>query len=79
MVLGVVFCAFVMSSCSSMQSSVSAVRPAGYENEKTGWLQKNLPSLETISNIIPPPNDARLKWDETLKKQKDGNRAEQGY
>jgi len=62
-----------------MQPSVSAVRPAGYENEKTGWFQKNLPSFETLSNLIPPPNDARMKWDERQKKQRDGYRAEDGF
>jgi hypothetical protein len=62
-----------------MQTAGSIVKPAGYETEKTGWLQKNLPSLEKLSNLIPPPTDARMKWDETQKRQKDGYRAEESF
>jgi hypothetical protein len=57
----------------------SAVRPAGYESEKTGWVQRNLPSLETLSNMIPPPTEARTKWDESQKKQRDGAHTEEGF
>jgi hypothetical protein len=77
--LTVILYAFLVSSCSSIQTAGSIVKPAGYENEKTGWLQKNLPSLEKLSNLIPPPTDARMKWDETQKRQKDGYRAEEGF
>lgn len=73
----VTFHGLVLSSCSSMQTS--AIRPAGYETEKTGWIQKNLPSLETLSNMIPPPTEARNKWDEIQKRQRDGARNEEGF
>jgi hypothetical protein len=77
-VFGVVLSMFLVSSCSSTLSSVSAVK-AGYENEKDGWISRNIPSLEKLSNMIPPPTEARMKWDETQKKQKEGNRTEDGY
>lgn len=77
-VLGVVLSMFGVCSCSSTLSSVSAVK-AGYENEKSGWISRNIPSLEKLSNMIPPPTEARTKWDETQKKQREGNRTEDGY
>ncbi|MGC8605792.1 MAG: hypothetical protein ACP5VS_19175 [Desulfomonilaceae bacterium] len=77
--LGIAFLSLLFSSCSSMQTPASAVRPAGYENEKPGWIKRNLSSLETLSSMIPPPTEARTKWDETLKKHRDGNNSEAGF
>ncbi|MCL5122926.1 MAG: hypothetical protein M1511_00215 [Deltaproteobacteria bacterium] len=76
-IFGVAFYVALLSSCSSVQTS--ALRPAGYENEKTGWIQRNLPSLEKLSNMIPPPTDARNKWDEMQNKQRGNNQPEERF
>ena len=75
-VLGVAVHVFFLASCSSVQTS--ALRPAGYEDEKAGWIQRNLPSIEKLSNMLPPPTDDRTKWDEIQNKQKVGAKPEQG-
>lgn len=58
------------SACSSLRSG-NAVK-ASFETEETeGWLARKVPGIKTLSNIIPPPNENRLKWDQRLRRQSD--------
>lgn len=43
---------------------------ASYEREaEDGWILKYIPGLKALSNIVPPPSDARKEWDERQKRQ----------
>jgi len=45
---------------------------AAYETEKAdGWISKYIPGLKTLSDLIPPPSDARKEWDARQKKRSD--------
>jgi hypothetical protein len=62
------------SSCSTLRSG-SPVK-AGYDAEKPvfdteegGWAYRNIPGVKALSNFVPPPTEARTKWDEWQKKR----------
>jgi len=61
----------LLSSCTSLGSKLRLGSPikAGYEGEAPGWASRNLPGVKTLSNLIPPPTDARMQWDEWQKKR----------
>lgn len=50
------------SSCSTLTAS-SAVK-ASFDSEEDSWLAKKIPAVKSLSNMIPPPSEARLKWDQ---------------
>lgn len=65
-----------LTSCSSLR--VGAPVKAGYEVEQPSWPLRYIPGLKAISDFVPPPNEARRKWDEAQKKRENvwdtGNR-----
>lgn len=65
----------VGASCSTLTTG-SAVK-AGFESEEESWLSRKIPGVKALSNMIPPPTDARLKWDQYNKdKQKDPSKVD---
>jgi hypothetical protein len=66
--------ALFASSCSTLRSG-NPVK-AGYAPEKPafdveegGWAYRNIPGVKALSDFVPPPNEARTKWDESQKKK----------
>jgi hypothetical protein len=57
----------LLTSCSTTQ--VGTPVKAGYEVEKPSWPMRYIPGLKAVSDFIPPPNEARLKWDEAQKRR----------
>lgn len=57
----------LLTSCSTLQ--VGAPVKAGYEVETPSWPMRYIPGLKAISDFIPPPNEARQKWDEAQKRK----------
>ncbi len=56
----------LLTSCSTLR--VGSPVKAGYEVEEPSWALRYIPGLKAISDLIPPPNEARTKWDEAQKK-----------
>ncbi len=72
--LTVIFSLTFLASCSTLRSG-NAVK-AGYDvdksvvdSEEEGWATRNIPGLRALSNFVPPPNEARTKWDDWQKKR----------
>jgi uncharacterized protein YunC (DUF1805 family) len=66
----------MVASCSSLNIG-SAVK-AGFDSEEESWLAKKIPGVKTLSNMIPPPTEARLKWDQyNNNKQKDASKSDE--
>ncbi len=64
------------ASCSTLNSG-NAVK-ANFESEEESWLSRKVPGFKSLSNMIPPPTDARLKWDQyNSNKQKDASKADE--
>lgn len=64
------------ASCSSLKMG-SAVK-AGFDSEEESWLERKIPGVKSLSNMIPPPSEARLKWDQYNKnKTKDASKADE--
>ncbi|MGB9618373.1 MAG: hypothetical protein ACP5M0_07385 [Desulfomonilaceae bacterium] len=61
---------FLAASCTSLRSG-NAVKAAFDANESDGWLSRHIPGVKKLSEIIPPPNEARKQWDQRLKRQSD--------
>lgn len=59
----------LLTSCSGLRLG-SPVK-AGFEAEEEGWATRNIPGVKKLSELIPPPNEARQKWDERKKQQND--------
>ncbi|AFM23851.1 hypothetical protein [Desulfomonile tiedjei] len=58
----------LLSSCSALKAG-NPVK-AGFDTEQEeGWLTRKVPGLRSLSNIIPPPSEARQQWDERKKQQ----------
>ncbi len=58
------------SACSSLRWG-NAVKASFDTEESDGWLKRKVPGIKTLSNIIPPPNENRIKWDQRLRRQSD--------
>ncbi len=58
------------ASCTSLRSG-KAVKAAYEANESGGWLSRNIPGVKRLSEIVPPPTDARRQWDERMRRQTD--------
>ncbi len=56
------------SSCSTLTASTAM--KASYDTEEDSWLSRKIPGVKSLSNMIPPPTDARLKWDQYNDKNK---------
>lgn len=59
----------LVTSCTTIRAG-SPVK-AGFEAEEPSWALRYIPGLKTLSDLIPPPTEARMKWDEW---QKDKNK-----
>ena len=65
-----------LSSCSGLRTG-SPVK-AGFDAEDEGWASRNIPGVRKLSDLIPPPSEARQKWDDRQKQKyelwgKEGN------
>jgi len=58
------------ASCTSLRSG-KAVKAAYETGESDGWVSRNIPGVKRLSEIIPPPNEARRQWDQRLRRQTD--------
>jgi hypothetical protein len=56
-----------IASCSALRTG-NAV-PAAYESDKPGWASKYIPGVKSISEIVPPPSEARTNWDRWYEKR----------
>jgi hypothetical protein len=66
------------TSCSTMQ----ALKPvkAGYDAENDqGWASRYIPGVKAVSKFIPPPTEARKKWDERYKRWNNASDAEDKF
>ena len=59
----------LLTSCSTLRTGNPL--KAGYAPEEEGWLSRNVPGIRKLSEVIPPPNEARQKWDEQRKQRND--------
>jgi hypothetical protein len=59
----------MLNACSALRSG--KLVPAGYEAEKQSWVSKYVPGAQTISNLVPPPSEARSNWDRWYEKRSD--------
>jgi hypothetical protein len=57
----------LLSACSTLR--VGSPVKAGYEVEQSSWALRHVPGLKAVSDLIPPPNEARMKWDEAQQKK----------
>jgi hypothetical protein len=48
-----------------------AKQGAGVKKKKShpGWAERFIPGWRAASSILPPPTEARIKWDERQKRQ----------
>jgi hypothetical protein len=72
--LAIILSLTLLASCSTLRSGIPV--KAGYDTEKAGlnsdeegWASRNIPGMRALSNFIPPPNEARTKWDDWQKKK----------
>lgn len=68
--LVLVLALLLTSSCTSLRSG-KAVKAIYEGNESDGWLSRNIPGVKRLSEIIPPPNEARRQWDQRMRRQAD--------
>lgn len=69
-VLVLVLVLFLTASCTTLRSG-KAVKAAYEADNGEGWLSRNVPLVKKLSDIIPPPTEARIKWDQRLRRQSD--------
>jgi hypothetical protein len=72
--LAIIFSLTILASCSALRtgSPVKAgydTQKAGFDAEEEGWASRNIPGVKTLSNFVPPPNEARTKWDDWQKRR----------
>ncbi|MCX5860688.1 MAG: hypothetical protein WCG29_00240 [Desulfomonile sp.] len=60
-----------LTSCSGLRSGNTAVKASFEANENDGWMTRKIPGMKTLSDLIPPPNEARMKWDQRNRRQSD--------
>ena len=58
------FC--LLPSCSAVKWAVPA--GAGTDMDDESWASRYIPGVRAISNLVPPPTEARMQWDERYKK-----------
>jgi hypothetical protein len=67
----------LVSSCTHLRSGApvkaSFDLPAKTSTppEEQGWASKYIPGVRLISNLLPEPSEARVKWDDYYKKRTD--------
>jgi hypothetical protein len=66
------------TSCTSLRAP--KLVKAGYEAEKEeAWASRYIPGASALSNLVPPPTDARTKWDEYQKRHDEGGQRQDRY
>ena len=55
----------LLPSCSAVKWAVPA--KAGSDMDEDSWALRYIPGLKAMSDFVPPPNDARMQWDERYK------------
>lgn len=57
----------LLSSCAS--TGTPTFMKAGFDRQDDeGWASKYIPGIGALSRLVPPPSEARLKWDEQQKR-----------
>jgi hypothetical protein len=69
----------LLTSCSTLNwSSAAKSGPAveaEAEDDERSWAERNIPGWEALLKRIPPPTEARKKWDrQQNKRRQTGNR-----
>jgi|GEM_PF-2320483 len=64
----------LFTSCSTLKSG-TAVKAAFDLEEQESWMMRKIPGLKTLSELVPPPNENRIKWDKKLRRQNDLERS----
>lgn len=63
------------SSCTALRSGVpvkaafDSPAKTGIQVEEQSWASRYIPGVRAISQIVPEPSEARVKWDEWYKKK----------
>jgi len=68
-------CLPLMTSCSGVRSG-TAVKAAFDAEDQESWITKKIPGLKTLSNLLPPPNENRIKWDQYYKGTADPDKSQ---
>jgi len=68
-------CLPLLTSCSGVRSG-TAVKAAFDAEDQESWITKYVPGLKSISNLLPPPNENRTKWDQYYKWTADPDRSQ---
>ncbi len=65
--LAAVMVLFLLASCSAVKWAVPA--GAGADMDEESWASRYIPGVRAASNFIPPPTEARIRWDERYNKR----------
>jgi hypothetical protein len=57
----------LLTSCTSMRAG-NPVK-AGFDVEEPSWAVRYIPGLKALSDFVPPPTEARVKWDKWQQKK----------
>jgi hypothetical protein len=57
----------LLNGCTTMRSAKAV--PAAYEEEKKSSVSRYIPGLSSLSNLLPPPSEARTNWDRWYEKR----------
>jgi uncharacterized protein YceK len=72
--LAVALSVILLASCSTLRSAIPVkagydADKAGFDIDEEGWASRHIPGIKALSNFVPPPNEARTKWDDWQKKR----------
>ncbi len=72
--LTIILSLILLASCSTLRSAIPVkagydTEKAGFDADEQGWASRHIPGVRALSNFVPPPNEARTKWDEWQKKK----------
>jgi hypothetical protein len=66
-VVAIVLMIPLLSSCAS--TGTATFMKAGFDRQDSeGWASKYIPGISALSRLVPPPTEARLKWDQEQKR-----------
>lgn len=68
-VLMLIVSVFFLTGCAALSLRRDAVPvQARYEPDSPTWAERYLPGVKWLANLLPPPTEARIKWDEHLQR-----------
>jgi uncharacterized protein YceK len=72
--LGIALSLMLLASCSTLRSAIPVkagyhADKAAFDTDEEGWASRHIPGIKALSNFVPPPSEARTKWDEWQKKR----------